>query len=535
MKKLAAILAVMLVGGAALFYTADLAVNVFGWNDTSFRLPGEVTAVSLEADPAITQPITLTDSEQIAEISTMLDGSQPFTIAGLEETQPQTVARLGLEMDKDSAVFLVLSHGDELLFSDSGLQDGRVYMLADSDRFFSLTARIDGFYRYGDHPQAVVAITEQSIPVTRSSFSHIGLDGRMTLAAPPAASPLTITDWGRNRLPEIEFSRQPQTIEVAAAIGADEVFRGTLDEAANLHLLPNTSYRIEVIARYQGENYRGVTDFGYTLQTNGLATVFTISGSETDLGETLILWAENFPQDGQVAVSTSLARAPAFRHDGSGGGVALLPVSIHTAPGEHYVELRAQGGSARFVINVRSTEFVVQRFNIDQSVADRTVNSAAANAQYREVIHPLRQVSDPIRHWEGRFIRPVEGGRITTPFAVIRFVNNAGPTRHAAIDIALPTGTPVIAPANGRVLFAGYLQLTGNTIAIEHGLGLKTWYYHLDSLNVATGDMVGQGVLIGRVGSTGFSTGPHLHYGMSVYDVFINPDTAELTDLFNLY
>ena len=82
-------------------------------------------------------------------------------------------------------------------------------------------------------------------------------------------------------------------------------------------------------------------------------------------------------------------------------------------------------------------------------------------------------------------------------------------------------------------MFAGYLQLTGNTIAIEHGLGLKTWYYHLVSLDIETGDMVERDQRIGAVGTTGFSTGPHLHYGMSVFGVFINPDTATNTDIFN--
>jgi len=195
--------------------------------------------------------------------------------------------------------------------------------------------------------------------------------------------------------------------------------------------------------------------------------------------------------------------------------------------------MRVGANYARKPVTVLSTEFPVQRFNIDRSVADRTVNSVAANAQFRQVIHPLRHISDSTQHWEGRFGQPVEGGRITTQFAVVRFVNNVGPSRHTSIDIALPEGTPIYAPGGGGVLFAGYLMLTGNTIVIEHGLGLKTWYYHMVSLNVQTGDMVQQGDLIGRVGTTGFSTGPHLCYGMSVNYVFINPDTAVNTDIFN--
>ena len=70
------------------------------------------------------------------------------------------------------------------------------------------------------------------------------------------------------------------------------------------------------------------------------------------------------------------------------------------------------------------------------------------------------------------------------------------------------------------------LPISGNTVLIEHGYGLKSWYYHMDSLNVSQDEMVKQGQIIGEVGSTGFSTGPHLHFAMSVNRVFVNPWTA---------
>ncbi|WP_343281823.1 M23 family metallopeptidase, partial [Ligaoa zhengdingensis] len=96
----------------------------------------------------------------------------------------------------------------------------------------------------------------------------------------------------------------------------------------------------------------------------------------------------------------------------------------------------------------------------------------------------------------------------------------------SGIDIAAAAGTPVAAAGSGRVLFADFIQLTGNTVIIEHGFGVKSWYYHMQSLDVAEGDMVKQGDPIGKVGSTGFSTGPHLHFCMSVNNVFTNPWTA---------
>ena len=412
--------------------------------------------------------------------------------------------------------------------------------LAPSTARLSTGAAAQSSSPYAQHPRASLSqgagAPAIDVPVLGSSYAFRPPGGRFTRVAPQVMPPLTISDWEQNRLPQISFSRQPAQLEIVITCAAERFeHRLTPQQAQAFPLLPGRTYGVRIIASYEGALYTGTVNFGYTIRTGELAVRFEVSGDTTDLGEALVLRVRNLPCDAPVSSSTSIPFDPVFFPDGRGGAIALLPVSIHVTPGEHFVELRAAGASARFPVRVLATEFPIQRFSIDTSIADRTVNSAAANEEYRRVIHPLREVSDPVQHWQGRFSYPVTQGegRITSPFAVIRFVNGVGPSRHAAIDIALPEGTPTYAPAAGRVLFAGYLQLTGNTVAIEHGFGLKTWYYHFVSLDVQTGDMVRQGQRIGAVGTTGFSTGPHLHYGMSVFGVYINPDTATNTDIFN--
>ena len=119
---------------------------------------------------------------------------------------------------------------------------------------------------------------------------------------------------------------------------------------------------------------------------------------------------------------------------------------------------------------------------------------------------------------------PVEC-ELTTDFAEIRFVNNEqSSSRHSGLDLAAPLGTEVKAPNNGIVTFSmeGLLS-PGNTVVIDHGMGLFTSYYHLDNLNVEQGKKVKKGEKIGTVGTTGFSTGPHLHYAVSIYNTYVNP------------
>ncbi|MDW8414949.1 MAG: M23 family metallopeptidase [Thermaurantiacus sp.] len=107
---------------------------------------------------------------------------------------------------------------------------------------------------------------------------------------------------------------------------------------------------------------------------------------------------------------------------------------------------------------------------------------------------------------------PVEGARLSSGFGM-RFHPILGFSRlHQGVDFAAPTGTPVVASAAGRVTLAGWSGGYGQVVEVDHGRGLKTRYAHLSRIDVRPGQAVGQGQRIGAVGSTGLSTGPHLHY-----------------------
>jgi murein DD-endopeptidase MepM/ murein hydrolase activator NlpD len=95
---------------------------------------------------------------------------------------------------------------------------------------------------------------------------------------------------------------------------------------------------------------------------------------------------------------------------------------------------------------------------------------------------------------------------------------------HPGQDITAPPGTPVVAPADGTVLEAGWKNGYGQQVVIDHGNGLTTRYGHLSKIEVAVGQGIRRGEELGQVGSTGRSTGPHLHYEVRIDDVAVNPD-----------
>jgi murein DD-endopeptidase MepM/ murein hydrolase activator NlpD len=118
---------------------------------------------------------------------------------------------------------------------------------------------------------------------------------------------------------------------------------------------------------------------------------------------------------------------------------------------------------------------------------------------------------------------PVQG-RISSAFGEVRLSPSSGGTRpHMGIDISAPTGTPIVAPADGIVLSAGREAEYGLLICVDHGHGFTTMFGHLKEIRVKPGDRVKMGQMIGTVGTTGYTTGPHLHYEVRTYGRPVNP------------
>lgn len=123
------------------------------------------------------------------------------------------------------------------------------------------------------------------------------------------------------------------------------------------------------------------------------------------------------------------------------------------------------------------------------------------------------------------FIKPVKEIRLSAPFGAQRVINGKKLRHHSGVDWAAPKGTPVKAAADGIVILAeNDLFFTGGTVLIEHGSGVQTGYSHLSEVDVQNGDEIKQGDVIGKVGSTGRSTGPHLHFTLAWENIRVAPE-----------
>ncbi len=215
-----------------------------------------------------------------------------------------------------------------------------------------------------------------------------------------------------------------------------------------------------------------------------------------------------------------------FLQMGEGEWLAAIPIGNTREVGDYAVKVQAGELEWDMSVSVQEFDFPIQQLTIDTSSEQiSTASSDAATAEFNNVMFSLFPVADEVMHWEGAFTVPAEG-RITTHFGSIRITNGdpSSARSHWGMDIANAEGTPIYAPNNGRVIYADWLDATGYTLVIEHGGGLKTIYFHLSDIFVQVDDMVQKGEHIAAMGTTGYSTGSHLHYEVRIGEQAVSPE-----------
>jgi murein DD-endopeptidase MepM/ murein hydrolase activator NlpD len=196
---------------------------------------------------------------------------------------------------------------------------------------------------------------------------------------------------------------------------------------------------------------------------------------------------------------------------------AVVGISLGAKPGEHVLWA---GGKQTF--EVQDKAYQEQRLTIKNK---RKVNPYANDMpriRSERAEMDAAFVNFAAQSVDLNFQLPVTGP-FSSPFGLKRFYNDQPRSPHSGLDIAAPTGTEIRAPAAGVVTATGDYFFNGNTVLVDHGQGLITMYCHMSRIDVAVGDEVIQGELIGAVGMTGRVTGPHLHWGVSLNNVRVDP------------
>ena len=221
----------------------------------------------------------------------------------------------------------------------------------------------------------------------------------------------------------------------------------------------------------------------------------------------------------QSTVEGTFAGEPLhFEPDSAGALVALaaIPVDARTGTMVAKLVLATAGGDADTVslrIPVDTGNFRSERLKVSRTYGTEPDSALQAriDREYERAVEVSRKSHETPRLWSGPWVVPREA-RVTSGFGNAREFNGVVTSRHMGVDYAGPGGSPVRAANRGVVAIVGDFFLGGNVVYIDHGAGLVTAYLHLSRVDVAEGDTVKAGQRIGLVGSTGRSTGPHLHW-----------------------
>lgn len=205
----------------------------------------------------------------------------------------------------------------------------------------------------------------------------------------------------------------------------------------------------------------------------------------------------------------------------------FIGLDLGINPGPRDVVLTALYADGKTERTVQSIEIVPREFRVKKlSVLSKYVTPPRSVEERikleSELLTTVYGTDTPRWMGEGPFALPHEG-EMAPNFGERRVYNSVPRSSHAGVDIAAPAGAPVRAANSGRVILSRDLYFSGKTVIIDHGLGLLTVYCHFSELMVKRGDQVKKGRVIGLAGSTGLSTGPHLHWSARVHQSRIDP------------
>ncbi len=231
-----------------------------------------------------------------------------------------------------------------------------------------------------------------------------------------------------------------------------------------------------------------------------------------------------------LPVSGDAERAPAVTFEGkrvmvlpgADSWLAVVGIPLSQTPGTVEIDVRRGGSSERIEFLVEGKSYSTQRLSVAPGKVNLSEPDAARVAKETPHIRGVMSTFTDQPPASLRFISPVKGPK-SSSFGLRRVFNNQPRNPHSGMDIAAPTGTPIVAPAPGVVLDTGDYFFNGKSVFIDHGSGLITLYCHLSEIEVTAGQTVNPGDRLGQVGATGRVTGPHLHWGVSLNRAYVDP------------
>lgn len=202
----------------------------------------------------------------------------------------------------------------------------------------------------------------------------------------------------------------------------------------------------------------------------------------------------------------------------------LIGVDLKARPGQYkiLVIILPSGHKKHLKIKIVEKDYGVRRLTLPKKMVDLDAETLKRVIKESRMMKSLWHAPPPTPIWSGAFLRPIPG-KLVGPFGRRSIINDQPRSPHSGVDLKGKRGTPIKAANNGKVALIGNHFFSGKSVVIDHGGGIQSMYFHLDKIMAKEGQTIIKGQVIGLVGSTGRSTGPHLHWGMRVNGARVDP------------
>lgn len=337
------------------------------------------------------------------------------------------------------------------------------------------------------------------------------------LAGPPAAV---------RGSTEVRVQLSPRSRIVRAQVDDRALAVGAEDRTVALDTATLADGRHRVVVEAEDLSFRkNRAQAEYELRSDNTPPQLTLDAQPVPVPEGHT-WFLRVQTDEPAAVEATLDGRPLDLQAGDGFGWAIVGIGVSDEPRD--VPLAVSGADP---VGNRSEQRGTMRVAASQYPKDDIEVPAALQPLVEPQVRVTEdarlaptyaKVSQP-RLWDGAFRMPVQG-EIITQYGEVRTYNKIpNEVHHTGVDIAVPLARPVLAPARGRVVLVDQVPLRGNMLIVDHGLGVFTTYAHLSAVDVQLGQEVQAGQPIAKVGSTGLSQGPHLHWELWIRGVNVDP------------
>lgn len=493
-----------------------LIASIFIYNDMQTIKQSDIKAITVEYN----NNKRFIDTEDIEKFLELYNESDTEYLENLSDNTKKILITFS-QADENKTIDLIYDFDKDDVFL---IKDNTIYEIDRNKEFFLTGKYFEDIYNNNTIPEFLLVSNNKKYQANdiKGNWSYKGFNNDVINKKINVANKIN-NDIVVNDTVTLDATVEPESIKLTVYNKNDDVlFNNNVNLNENIFVpLYDGTYEYVFDINYEDSNYNGDLRYIYNVSVDKEGK-FDFKQVSINQGEFLEIKAYNFNSDENIFIKQEITRELSFFNDGN-YKVAYLPISYNVTPGTYDIKYGVTDDYEKDLqLTVHEMDYSIQYLYANESLVANNRN-AQAYEEFNQYFPPSREVSSDQKYHDNNFILPVKG-RLSTEYGEQRYINDSKTSyNHSGIDIAAPQGTDIKATNRGKVTLARDFILTGKTITIDHGHGIFSIYYHLNEMHVEKDGLVEKGEIIGTVGSSGFSTGPHLHFIISIYDNNLSP------------